>query len=132
MVKYLNLGGKDKDPLPIWDPESQFASLRQQIAAFKDDLPDFLNYNAENLANHAAERIANQFLYLHVIYHLNILFLNRFAIPSTPGARPPKEMPKQFLNDAGRDALNAANQISKLIEHAAGYSLTAPFAGYCA
>jgi hypothetical protein len=41
-------------------------------------------------------------------------------------------MPKQFLMDAGREVVEAANQISTLIENAAGHMLTVPFAGYCA
>jgi hypothetical protein len=89
-------------------------------------------YNAENLANQAAEHVANQFIYLHIILAQNLLFLNRFAIPVSPGTRPPKDMPKSFLGDAGRDVIKAANRISLLIENAAGHMLTVPFAGYCA
>jgi hypothetical protein len=132
IVKYLNLGGKEKDPHPIWDPKSGFADLRRQLDAFQESIPEFLVYNAENLANQAAEHVANQFIYLHIISAQNLLFLNRFAIPVSPGARPPKDMPKQFLMDAGREVVEAANQISTLIENAAGHMLTVPFAGYCA
>ena len=132
IVKYLNLGGKEKDPHPIWDPKSGFADLRRQLDTFQESIPEFLVYNAENLANQAAEHVANQFIYLHIISAQNLLFLNRFAIPVSPGARPPKDMPKQFLSDAGREVVEAANQISTLIENAAGHMLTVPFAGYCA
>ena len=132
IVKYLNLGGKERDPHPIWDSKSGFADLRRQLDAFQESIPEFLVYNAENLANQAAEHVANQFIYLHIISAQNLLFLNRFAIPVSPGARPPKDMPKQFLSDAGREVVEAANQISTLIENAAGHMLTVPFAGYCA
>jgi hypothetical protein len=132
IVKYLNFGGKEKDPHPIWDPKSGFADLRRQIDTFQRSIPGFLVYNAENLANQAAEHVANQFIYLHIISAQNLLFLNRFAIPVSPGARPPKDMPKQFLSDAGREVVEAANRISTLIENAAGHMLTVPFAGYCA
>lgn len=132
IVKYLNLGGMEKDPHPIWDPRSGFADLRRQLDAFQESIPEFLVYNAENLANQAAEHVANQFIYLHIISAQNMLFLNRFAIPVSPGARPPKDMPKEFLSTAGREVVEAANQISRLIENAAGHMLTVPFAGYCA
>ena len=132
IVKYQNLGGKDKDPYPIWDPQSSFAHLRRQVQQFKDGIPLSLTYNSENLQNHAAEHVANQFLYLHIICEHNLLFLNRFAIPVSPGARPPADMPKKFLSDTGRDVVEAANQISSLIEQAAGHLMTVPFAGYCA
>jgi Fungal specific transcription factor domain/Fungal Zn(2)-Cys(6) binuclear cluster domain len=132
IVKYLNLGGKEKDPHPIWDNLSQFADLRRQTNRLKDTLPPLLVYNAENLQNHSAERVANQFLYLHIIISQCTLFLNRFAIPTSPVARPPKDMPKQFLTEAGHSVVEASNQISNIIEEAAGHMLTVPFAGYCA
>ena len=132
IVKYLNLGGKEKDKHPIWSPESGFARLRENIDCFRNSMPPSIVYSRENLQNHAAERVANQFLYLHIISQQNMLFLYRFAIPVSPKAQPPKDMPKQFLSDAGRSVVEAASQISHLIEQAAGHLLTAPFAGYCA
>ncbi len=132
IVKYLNLGGKEKDKHPIWSPESGFTRLRENIDSFRNSMPPSIVYNTENLQIHAAERVANQFLYLHIISQQNMLFLYRFAIPVSPKARPPKDMPKQFLSDAGRSVVEAASQISLLIQQAAGHLLTAPFAGYCA
>ena len=132
IVKYMNLGGKERDPYPFWSPLSIFADLRKQIDNFKESLPQILIYNNDNLQNHAAEKVANQFLYLHIICEQNMLFLHRFAIPVSSGARPPKDMPKPFLSEAGRLVVEAASQISLLIENAAGHLLTAPFAGYCA
>ncbi|KAL1971148.1 hypothetical protein VTN77DRAFT_99 [Rasamsonia byssochlamydoides] len=132
LVDYLNLGGKKKDPYPLWAPESGYMRLKKEIEDFSASLPDFLKFTAENLQNHAAEKIANQFLFLHIIIHQNVLFLNQFAVPLSPGGRPPRDMPKSFLSDAGRAAVEAAHHISMLIDHASGYSLTVPFAGYCA
>ena len=132
IVKYLNLGGKEKDKYPFWAPESGFAALQRQIQNFNSSLPALLAYSKENLQNHSAERVANQFIYLHIICQQNILFLNRFAIPVSPGARPPRDMPKDFLNDCGKRVIASAEQISKMIDAAAGHLLTVPFAGYCA
>lgn len=132
IVDYLNLGGKKKEPVPLWDPNSGYTRLRQEIDKFASSLPSSLVFNPENLQIHAAEKIANQFIFLHIIIHQNMLFLNQFAIPLAPGGRPPKGMPKSFLSDAGRAAVEAAHHISMLIDQASGYSLTVPFAGYCA
>ncbi|KAJ9269918.1 transcriptional regulator family: Fungal Specific TF [Paecilomyces variotii] len=132
IVDYLNLGGKKKDPHPLWSPESGYSRLKRQIEEFSASLPSFLAFTLENLQNHAAEKVANQFLFLHMIIHQNVLFLNQFAIPLSPGVRPPKDMPKAFLSDAGRAAVEAAHHISLLIDRASGYLLTVPFAGYCA
>ena len=132
VIKHLNLGGKEEDPYPLWDPKSHFAELKKQVESFKESLPSSLQYSLENLKNHAAEKLANQFLFLHISYNQVILFMHRFAIPSTPGGRLPKEMPKQFINEAGPIAIEAANQISHLLNESSDHSVVAPFVGYCA
>ncbi|KAJ5746391.1 hypothetical protein N7520_011573 [Penicillium odoratum] len=132
LVDYLNLGGKRKDTHPLWHPESGYMLLKRQIEEFSASLPGSLTFTYENLQIHAAEKIANQFLFLHIIIHQNMLFLNQFAIPLSPGGRPPKDMPKPFLSNAGRAAVEAAHHISVLFDRASAYPLTVPFAGYCA
>ncbi|KIY00163.1 uncharacterized protein Z520_03848 [Fonsecaea multimorphosa CBS 102226] len=138
IVKYLNLGGKEKDPHPIWDPLSQFATLQRQISQLKSSLPDDITYTPENLATHASERLANQYLLLHIILAQTSLFLHRFAIPTQPSHRPhhhyytQQGMPKAFLTASANIVLESASLISKLIADATGHTLTVPFAGYCA
>ncbi|KAJ5130898.1 uncharacterized protein N7515_006937 [Penicillium bovifimosum] len=132
IVDYLNLGGKRKDSHPLWHPESGYMHLKRQIEEFSASLPVSLIFNYENLQIHAAEKIANQFIFLHIIIHQNMLFLNQFAIPLSPGGRPPRDMPKPFLSNAGRAAVEAAHHISVLFDRASAYPLTVPFAGYCA
>lgn len=132
IVDYLNLGGKRRDRHPLWAPESGYMRLKKQIDEFAASLPSSMHFSYENLQIHAAEKTANQFLFLHIIMHQNTLFLNQFAIPLSPGGRPPRDMPKSFLSDAGRAAVEAAHHISALIERASAYPLTVPFAGYCA
>lgn len=132
IVDYLNLGGKKRDPHPLWAPGSGYMQLKQQIDQFAASLPNSMLFTYENLQVHAAEKTANQFLFLHIIIHQNTLFLNQFAIPLSPGGRPPRDMPKTFLSDAGRAAVEAAHHISVLIDRASTYPLTVPFAGYCA
>lgn len=138
IVKYLNLGGKDKDPHPIWDTLSQFATLQRQITQLKSSLPDDLTYTPENLAAHASERLANQFLFLHIVLAQTSLFLHRFAIPTVPSRRPHHQaytaagMPKTFLSNSANTVIESGSLISKIIADSAGHTLTVPFAGYCA
>ncbi|KAJ5846372.1 hypothetical protein N7534_010041 [Penicillium rubens] len=86
IVDYLNLGGKRKDSHPLWHPESGYMQLKRQIEEFSASLPGPFTFTYENLQIHAAEKIANQFIFLHIIIHQNMLFLNQFAIPLSPGA----------------------------------------------
>ncbi len=132
VIKYLNMGGKERDPYPIWDSESGFAKLRQEANTFRTSLPSNLDNTPENLKIHAAEKLGNQFLFLHIASYQTVLFLNRFAIPTAPGARNPKDMPASFLNEAGPAAVDAAQQISSLISEAWDHHAVAPFLGYCA
>ncbi|KEF57932.1 uncharacterized protein A1O9_05854 [Exophiala aquamarina CBS 119918] len=140
IVKYLNLGGKEKDPHSIWDPLSQFATLQRQIQQLKASLPEHISYNTDNLATHVSERLANQFIFLHIVLAQASLFLHRFAIPTTPSHRPHQHhqhftaagMPKPFLTNSANTVIESAALISKLISDSTGHTMTVPFAGYCA
>lgn len=133
LINYLNLGGKERDQHPMWSEESNFRSIGRATEEWKQSLPPSLQHTPENLQNYASERIANQFLFLHIVYNQILLFMNRFALP-TPGSRQmfPKEMPEQFIAEAARTAVDAANQISLLVHDAMDHLVVAPFAGYCA
>ncbi|KAH7047394.1 zinc finger transcription factor 1 [Macrophomina phaseolina] len=132
LIMFNNLGGKEQERVPIWSPQSTFQELKKAAYEFKAALPERLAYTQENLQNHITEKTANQFIFLHIVYHQIILFLNRFALPSHAGSRPPQDMPHQFLTEAAHAALDAANQISLLVNEAMNYNVVVPFAGYCA
>lgn len=132
VIKYINLGGKDREKVPMWSPESSFHSLKKEAKEFKDSLPEMLVYTPENLKSHAIGKTANSFLYLHILWQQVMLFMHRFALPSTAGARRPRNMPHDFLTESARAALEAANQISLLINEAMDHTVAAPFAGYSA
>jgi hypothetical protein len=132
LVKFMNLGGREREREAMWSPKSTFSEIKKLIRQFKETLPEGLHYNEENLKTHAIEKTANQFLYLHILFQQIILFMHRFSLPSTAGSRPPKDMPHDFLTESARTALDAANQISILINESMDYNVVAPFAGYSA
>ncbi|KAK7560378.1 fungal-specific transcription factor domain-containing protein [Phyllosticta paracitricarpa] len=132
LVMFNNLGGKEQEKVPIWSPHSTFQELKKQARQFKESLPERLLWTQENLENHEVEKTANQFIFLHIVYHQVVLFLNRFSLPSHAGSRPPRDMPHQFLTEAAHAALDSANQISLLINEALNHHVAVPFAGYCA
>jgi hypothetical protein len=132
IIHYWNLGGREKETCEIWDEKSEFHKLRDAIRKFIKTLPESVRWNQENLQNHASERTANQFVFLHLVYHQLNLFMNRWALPFSGFKQPPKDMPPKFYAESARAALDAANQVSALIKEAIDYNVTAPFAGYCA
>jgi len=131
IIAYLNQGGKELDPHPMWSPESEYAKLLKQTEEFQNELPDCLKYTPENLKMHESENMANQFLFLHISIQQNILFMNRFAV-SSPGGHSLQDVPKTFVTKAGAKAFAAANRISELLKDAESHFITAPFTGYCA
>lgn len=132
LIKYMNLGGKEREIEPMWSPDSTFHAIKKEAMDFKDSLPEMLVYTPENLKSHAIGKTANSFLYLHILWQQIMLFMHRFALPSTAGSRPPKDMPHDFLTGSARTALESANQISVLINEAMAHNVVAPFAGYSA
>lgn len=133
MINYQNLGGKDRDGHPMWAEESTFCKIKKSIEQWREVLPKTLCYTEENLSNYANEGIANQFIFLHIVYYQVVLFANRFALP-TFGSQPnlPKDIPPQFAADASRAAQDAADQISTLVHEGMDHRMVAPFAGYAA
>lgn len=132
VIKYVNLGGRESDKCAIWKSQSEFAQLKKQAEGFQTQLPSTLQNTQDNLRTHAAEKLANQFLLMHIASYQVILFLHRFAVPSTQASKNMNDMPETFVAEAGRSAMDAANQISELLTDAIEYSVFAPFAGYCA
>jgi hypothetical protein len=132
IINYLNLGGNDQDPHPMWHRESTYTELMKECEGFSSTLPESLVYTTENLHAHETEALANQYLFLHITLAQCMLFMNRFAVPGHSGGRAPKDVPKEFVTKAGAKAFEAANRISELLKDAESYFVTAPFTGYCA
>ncbi|KAF9877309.1 hypothetical protein CkaCkLH20_05009 [Colletotrichum karsti] len=131
IITYLNQGGKELDPHPIWSPESQYATLIRDAEDQLNNIPDFLKYSPENLQLHDTEKMANQYLFLHIAMQQNILFLNRVAV-ATPNSPVAQDVPREFVAKAGDKTFAAANRISEVLKDAESYMVTAPFVGYCA
>ncbi|AEO69502.1 uncharacterized protein THITE_60403, partial [Thermothielavioides terrestris NRRL 8126] len=131
IIWYLNQGGKELDPHPMWSPDSEYTKLLMQTENFLTELPESLAYSAENLKAHESDNMANQFLFLHISIQQNILFMNRFAV-SSPSGHSLQDVPKAFVTKAGAKAFAAANRISELLKDAESHFITAPFTGYCA
>lgn len=133
VIKYWNWGGKEKEPCSMLPSSfSQYAQLEQQAFDLRAGLPSDLVNTRENLDNHAAQKMGNQYLFLHAALNQVILFHHRFALLATPGAEVWKDAPPSFLPDAMSIAIEAANQISLTIDKAIEYHAVAPFMGYCA
>ncbi|KAJ1337667.1 proline utilization trans-activator [Microdochium nivale] len=131
IISYLNQGGKNDDTHHMWDGASIYAELLEQAEELPRTLPAGLQYTTENLQLHHTERMANQFLFLHITIQQNILFMSRFAV-SSPNGSSQTNAPKEFVTRAGAKAFASANRISELLKDAERHLVSAPFVGYCA
>lgn len=132
IINYLNQGGRESDPHPMWNDESEYADLLRQAESFAGNLPDGFKYSAENLHLHHTEKMANQFLFLHITIQQNILFMSRFAVSSPMTGLSQADVPEDFVTKAGAKAFAAANRISELLKDSEAHMIAAPFVGYCA
>lgn len=132
VLDYMNFNGRESDEHPLWDERSGFQNLLRKAREFKKSIPPWFAYTPDNLQVHSSEKTANQFIFLHIFAHQNILFLNRFALPSALGPSTIKDAPEKFLTETTKAALEAANQVSALLVDALEHRVVAPFVGYCA
>ena len=130
VIRYLNLGGNENDPHPMWDQRSHHSELQKQLEGLKTSLPPDLWDTKENLVQHAADRLANQFLFMHIVHNQIALFLHRYAVPTF--AKLPSDTPKDVVAESAKKAVSAANRISEILNEGTDRKLNAPFAGYCA
>ncbi|UPK94524.1 hypothetical protein LCI18_005459 [Fusarium solani-melongenae] len=130
IITYLSQGGKEADPHPMWDKESQYAKLLGDVQGLEAGLPASLKYSPENLEVQKTENTASQFLFMHVCLQHNILFMSRAAMPS----RMQQGAHDDFFSEASKRTFGAANRISDIFREAeqSRCFVSAPFAGYCA
>jgi hypothetical protein len=107
------------------------AALANQAVEFRDSVPEPLKYSGDNLHQHDTQGIGNQFILFHIVMHMNLLLLSKFAVAS-PFSRARGVGSKPSDEEARTTAVKSAIRISELFKDGEGYRLTAPFLGYCA
>ncbi|KAI9822047.1 MAG: hypothetical protein M1832_003219 [Thelocarpon impressellum] len=132
VIKYVNLGGKERDPHAMWSPKSHFAELQARAEEFRASFPDSLRYTPKSLQAHAAKGQANEFLFLHITSHQVELALNGHVIAPAPHSGKLADGPKEFQARLMQKAVESAGRISELIKACVDHLVTAPFIGYCA
>jgi len=96
IITYLSQGGKDLDPNPMWEDESQYVKHLNDVVNLEASLPSSLKYSAENLDVHKTENTASQFLFMHICLQHNILFVSRAAM----SARKQQGVHDDFFSEA--------------------------------
>jgi hypothetical protein len=134
IIGYLNQGGRELDDYPLWDENSGYSKLSNDLDELSRTLPECLQYSADNLTLHITEKSSSQYLFLHVSLQQNALFLNRAAAAVSSTNNMGASVPHNFVPDATSRTIAAANRISEILRDAeeSQCAITAPFTGYCA
>ncbi|KAF1815746.1 hypothetical protein P152DRAFT_195648 [Eremomyces bilateralis CBS 781.70] len=69
-----------EDQLP-WDPDSKYQILTQQLEKWRSSLPHRLQYRKSGLHGHSALDQGQAYVYMHSIYFMSVMFLQRQYVP---------------------------------------------------
>jgi hypothetical protein len=128
IICYLNQGGRQSDPYPLWDPGSKHAALLREAEALADGLPASLAYSDVSVSIHDADSTTGQFFFLHVAIQQNVLALNHAVMMAAPRGG----VPRACVTKATSQAFLAAARISSLLAAVGSRAVNAPFVGYSA
>ncbi|KAI1365910.1 hypothetical protein F5Y08DRAFT_352330 [Xylaria arbuscula] len=127
-----------------WNPTSQWAKMRQQLLAWREDQDPRLKYPETKVATHVHIRQGEVFAYINLLYYLCIIFMRREYIALLPVAQreprgpidPPfysEEAPPGWWRQNTDELFGAAAQISYIMQelNSLKISLHTPFTGLC-
>ncbi|ORY63129.1 fungal-specific transcription factor domain-containing protein [Pseudomassariella vexata] len=126
--RYSSAGGRVKDAHPPWDPNSIFRQLRENLAAFDNNLPDTFTFSRSNYFKHENHHASSVYVLLHMLRNVSLIMLHREYIPFVPircaGPEGPLDKPtfpkdnarREFWLESAEQVFKAAREIVDLIE----------------
>ncbi|EEB08747.1 transcription factor [Schizosaccharomyces japonicus yFS275] len=108
-VKYLQQGGRKRDPYPFWHKSSDFNKLNEAILDWASGLPQRLKYSVVGLENHISIQQGAQYAFLHLAYHYVLMWVFRtiYEPASTREAKSPISRSESTLSFASLQSANA-------------------------
>ncbi|KAI1419779.1 hypothetical protein F5Y12DRAFT_720304 [Xylaria sp. FL1777] len=127
-----------------WNPNSQWAKMREQLLAWREDQDPRLKYPDTKVATHVHFRQGEVFAYINLLYYLCMIFMRREYIALLPIAEreprgpidPPfyaEEAPPRWWRQNTDELFEAAAQISYIMRdlNSLDIALHTPFTGLC-
>lgn len=120
-------GGRKRDALPPWNPQSEWYGLRKTLEDFKVGLPRHHSLTAQNTSAHINLHSSTPYALVHLTLLLSQLLLTREFLPFIPfrHGKPSGPLdgtrfdtipsPQGFWDDSARECFNAARDIVDLI-----------------
>ncbi|KAF2870387.1 fungal-specific transcription factor domain-containing protein [Massariosphaeria phaeospora] len=79
-----------------WSSSSAFQRLTHELDAWKNALPDRLQYNISSLHSHNAVDQGQAYCYMHCIYFMSLMFLHRAYLPVLGPQNSAEETPRSY------------------------------------
>ncbi|KAI0977394.1 hypothetical protein F4678DRAFT_468582 [Xylaria arbuscula] len=127
-----------------WNPASQWAKMKGQLLAWREDQDPRFKYPETKVATHVHFRQGEVFAYINLLYYLCVMFLCREYIPLLPITEreprgpidPPfysEEAPPGWWRQNTDELFGAAAQISYIMRdlNSLDIALHTPFTGLC-
>ncbi|KAB2099741.1 hypothetical protein AG0111_0g11843 [Alternaria gaisen] len=127
-----------------WNPTSPWASLYQELQAWRSLLEERMIFPKVSVESHAALEQAEPFAYVNLVYYISLIFLNREYLPFLPTMcdRPsgpidppllPPDAPVGWWDARATELFASAASITTIMEDLdnAGASLYTPFPSFC-
>ncbi|KAG9747325.1 hypothetical protein KCU73_g7377, partial [Aureobasidium melanogenum] len=120
-------GGRKRDALPPWNPQSEWYGLRKTLEDFKVGLPRHHSLTAQNTSAHINLHSSTPYALVHLTLLLSQLLLTREFLPFIPfrHGKPSGPLdgtrfdtipsPQGFWEDSARECFTAARDIIDLI-----------------
>ena len=105
-----------------WAPDSQFAALDADLALWRRELPDFVEYSTDTIYARLDSNQLGALLLIHCTYHHNYLELYKLTMPDLFKLARPFVFPVEqqgFLRSAQANCYHHARQIADILAEAA-------------
>lgn len=136
--RYMNRA-KSNSASIVWPPIAEHRNLDRQLRAWKDNLPDFFQFNQKNLDYHrefASGNYLSIWLASHAVWCSSMMILHRGSLAFSdikPSDALAEDLYRRIQNsiDTCRMCVEAAMGIFESIKDLCGYN-TLPYMGYSA
>ncbi|TLD32500.1 hypothetical protein E2P81_ATG05476 [Venturia nashicola] len=115
-----------------WERASEYQTLMRSLERWRTSLPSRLAYSVSSLHAHSASDQGQAFCYMHSVYFMCLMFLNRSYLQSLPEVEPRKRAPSgselerrwhQWELQSKKELLAVSNQVCEMLYEMRNFGL---------
>jgi len=114
VAQYINRM-RSADALPVWDSNSEFAQLENQLESWYTSLSPELKWSSDTLKYHVENGTIGAYAAIQTLYHVSIVVLNRPNVATLQtGAAPASQL--AFFQTSAEKCSDSARRTTKIAE----------------